>query len=235
MACAGMRLHFYGLSVAPLTGRKASSLRRDCVSHRGSCRKEGNRRRVWVNALRWPILTFSSNKQQQSIFDVEVSIGALENSSKLGLTPLGFHLAHMPVDARIGLPTAVETFGTSNQVTTGDRRRQERCWCMGHFANAWLPSSPLRLAYLSGPAVSIILVSLLSSGAQGYGTEHADVRKSPFVRSFNRTKEATGRSWNLTSFCTGKSHMCLRPTISVQELQVSERQGAWGYLSFLGY
>jgi len=31
-----------------------------------------------------------------------VAIGALENSSKLGLTPLGFHIAHMPMDARIG-------------------------------------------------------------------------------------------------------------------------------------
>ena len=33
---------------------------------------------------------------------LQVAIGALESSSKLGLTPLGFHLAHMPVDARIG-------------------------------------------------------------------------------------------------------------------------------------
>eukprot|EP00913_Durusdinium_trenchii_P018785 g17652.t1 len=31
-----------------------------------------------------------------------VAIGALENDSQLRLTPLGFHLAHMPVDARIG-------------------------------------------------------------------------------------------------------------------------------------
>merc|ERR1712190_349626 len=29
-------------------------------------------------------------------------IGALENTPKLALTPLGFHVAHMPVDARIG-------------------------------------------------------------------------------------------------------------------------------------
>lgn len=32
----------------------------------------------------------------------QVAIGALENDSQLRLTPLGFHLAHMPVDARIG-------------------------------------------------------------------------------------------------------------------------------------
>ena len=31
-----------------------------------------------------------------------VAIGALENGSQLRLTPLGFHLAHMPVDVRIG-------------------------------------------------------------------------------------------------------------------------------------
>lgn len=31
-----------------------------------------------------------------------VAIGALENDSQLRLTPLGFHLAHMPVDVRIG-------------------------------------------------------------------------------------------------------------------------------------
>ena len=38
---------------------------------------------------------------------LQVAIGALENSSKLGLTPLGFHLAHMPVDARIGFSLQV--------------------------------------------------------------------------------------------------------------------------------
>lgn len=32
----------------------------------------------------------------------QVAIGALENDSHLRLTPLGFHLAHMPVDVRIG-------------------------------------------------------------------------------------------------------------------------------------
>lgn len=36
----------------------------------------------------------------------KVAIGALENDSHLRLTPLGFHLAHMPVDARIGASLA---------------------------------------------------------------------------------------------------------------------------------
>ncbi|CAE7309666.1 ndor1 [Symbiodinium natans] len=83
-----------------------------------------------------------------------VAIGALENSSKLGLTPLGFHLAHMPVDARIG---KMLVYGSL-------------CQCL---------------------APILTIAACLS-------------QKSPFVRSFNRTKE---------------------------ELQVTERQGAWGYLS----
>ena len=36
----------------------------------------------------------------------QVAIGALENDSHLRLTPLGFHLAHMPVDVRIGTLSA---------------------------------------------------------------------------------------------------------------------------------
>ena len=38
----------------------------------------------------------------QDLASAEVAIGALENDSQLRLTPLGFHLAHMPVDVRIG-------------------------------------------------------------------------------------------------------------------------------------
>ena len=52
------------------------------------------------------------------------------------------------------------------------------------------------------------------------------LRKSPFVRSFNRTKEVT---------LTGQVSLLPDPSIAsfAEELQVTERQGAWGYLSFL--
>ena len=50
----------------------------------------------------WPYSTTKPAVVTATMTRCKVAIGALQNDSDLRLTPLGFHLAHMPVDVRIG-------------------------------------------------------------------------------------------------------------------------------------
>lgn len=78
---------------------------------------------------------------------------------------------------------------------------EARCWCMDLCASAWPQSSQLRHASPS------ILSEVLGSASK--------LRRSPFIRSFNRAKEDLSK-WETRG--------------SVQDQQVSERRNAWGEL-----
>lgn len=66
---------------------------------------------AWHSLAAVMVAVMVAAKICQDLRSAKVAIGALENDSQLRLTPLGFHLAHMPVDVRIGTLPASMLFG----------------------------------------------------------------------------------------------------------------------------